>query len=774
MRGIIQSHRSVVAMTIAYTLPRKACAAICFHQGMLFLFIVAEALIILLFCTPNRAIPGQDALPSGMRKINSAGESFIQGADDPVATVDEKPRMDCFFTYDYWIDTTPVTQKEYCDITGKKPVCDTSPYGRGDDYPVYYVSWFDAVLFCNEKSKKEKLDTFYSYSGAPLSHQGSVYNLVDVHLRYECDGYRLPTESEWEFAAREGASSLPFPHLEDSIQTQFYAWYCANASNRTHPVATLSANAFGLYDMSGNVFQWTNDWKGFYCVSRITNSVGAAQPNSSNERVVKGGSFKTGFSSLRPSHRTAIYETSQSTAAEYIGFRCVRGAVPSPLFISQDTAQTKTNPTVLLINNSNSFLGAYQARIVFVNVTKELRTLCYVDFGKSYPVVYEFKDHQSVYIPVISPNGRYAAFCTRNDGMSGEAATYIRSLDSLSATPVKIPSESAFEPRWWVDAVSQDTFLIFTNSAIDNASSVWPLTGTFMMKIAGGKPVGQIRQLTAGGGFHDGRSGNGRYMVTGFTQLIMRDMEAGEDRRLFLSPQNGKGPSGSTQVCNASICSDPQYNDRCLFIDFGCIPPMKSALTGSSYGIHEYLFIGDYSGAVLSWYRRPEGEASWDYPEWSNVGAFAVACACNDADEAHAIYFVNLRDSSYCKVVEGTELAHPFLWVNRPDIIMSDSLDLDSLGHYNDPPLIYNLGDFTKRMHEFWRKHNEMKIIFVGTSHSANAIDPRCFSGMPAYNMAFSGAPFFIVKSIIENYHRKDGTFITRITKPFSEGANSP
>jgi uncharacterized protein (TIGR02171 family) len=687
-----------------------------------------------------------------MRKISSAQQTFMQGANDSVANADEKPPMASTFTYDYWIDTTPVTQKQYYAVTGKQPVSDTSSYGKGDDYPVYYVSWFDAILFCNIKSKREKFDTVYSYSGVPQTNRGSVYNLVDVHTHYDRKGYRLLTESEWEFAAREGSSSLPFPHLQDSGAAQSYAWYSANASDHTHPVASLAPNSFGLYDMAGNVFEWTGDWKGFYRAMPITNSIGATHSNNSNERVVKGGSYKTGFLSLRPSHRAAVYETSQSTATAYIGFRCAYGIIASPSYISTDTQQTATNSTVLLIGASKPFLGTARARLVFVNVTKDIRTLCFSDFTRTYPIVYEFTDMQSVYLPVISPDGKYAAFCTRNDGAEGSANIYIRSLDSLGAKPVKIPSDSAFEPRWWVDPVSKDTCLLYTNSAVDNASALWPSTSTFMMKIAGATPVGAAQQIVSGGSYHDGRSNNGRFMVTGFTKLLMRDMTTMEDRQLFLSPLNGKGPLGSTQVCNVSICPDSLFNDRCLFIDFGYPPPMVSTVTGTGYGIHEYLFIGDYSGALLSWFRRPDGEASWDYPEWSTAGKYAVACARNAAEESHAIYFINLRDSSYCKVIEGTELAHPFLWVNNQDVVNNDSLNLDSLGYYNDPPLIYNLADFTRRLHDFWRNHAEMHLVFVGSSHTAQGIDPTFFTGAHIYNMAFSGCPFAVTISILKNY----------------------
>jgi uncharacterized protein (TIGR02171 family) len=690
-----------------------------------------------------------------MRIINSAGNSFIQGADDMAACDDERPPMTVSFTYDYWLDTVPVTQQEYFTITGKQPVTDSACAGKGDNFPVYNVSWFDAILFCNAKSKKKNLDTVYSYSGAPIANGGTVYNLVDVHLHYDRDGYRLPTESEWEYAAREAGSSLPFAHLQDSVSAQSYAWYSANASGRTHPVATRTPNSFGLYDMAGNVFEWTADWKGFYSISHIVNSVGSEHPNNSSERVVKGGSYKTGFSTLRPSHRRAIYETSQSTATGYIGFRCARGVFSSPSFVSVNTQRIATNPTYLLSNDTKQFLLTNRARLVFVNVTRELRTLCYVDFTKSYAVAQEFKDFTAVYVPVISPNGKYAAFCTSNDGTTGRAAIYIRDLDSIAASPVKIPSDSAFEPRWWVDPTNKDTFLIFTNAAIDNASSLWPLTTTSIVKICGGRPNGAPELVMESGSYHGGISSDFGFMVTGYTKLIMRNITAGEDRQLFVPPFNGKNSTGSTQVCNVSICPDSLFPGRCLFIDFGCPPPAVSSLTGTSYGVHEYLFISDPSGIVVSWYRRPEGEASWDYPEWSTAGTYAVACARNGASASHAIYFINLQDSSYMKAVEGTELAHPFLWVERGNsrnVLNNDSLDLDSLGVYNDPPLIYSLAHFAKRMQDFWRKHTSMEIVFVGSSHTANAIDPLMFTEKSVYNMAFSGSPFAMTISIVENY----------------------
>jgi uncharacterized protein (TIGR02171 family) len=691
-----------------------------------------------------------DPTYAGMKRIDAAGRTFSQGADDGAARNDEKPVFSSGFSYTYWLDTTEVTQKEYADITGKRPVPDTGGFGAGDRYPVYTVSWFDAALFCNAKSKKESLDTVYSYFGAPRAQNGSVYEMTGVQIHYDRNGFRLPTESEWEFAARDGASRIPFPGLEDSMAAVSYAWYSAN-SRATRPVAGLFPNAYGLYDMAGNVFEWTGDWKGPYSASSIMNSIGAQAPNSDIERVIKGGSFENGFAALRPSRRGATYPTSQSTAAEYIGFRCARGEIPAPAFMNAETSRALTNPAVLTVTSIRPFIGTSDARVVFVNVTGNIRTLCYVDFNTAYPVIEEAKDLSDVYAPTISPNGKYVAFCTRNDvGSTGQSTSYVRNLDSLSSPPIRLASDSAFSPRWWVDPLSKDTFLIYTNSAMDNSSPLWPGTQTMMVKMAGRTSAGDPRVLVSSGSYHDGRSSTGRYLVTSYGKLIMRDVPGQKDVRLFTYPNNGKDANGSTQVCNASISPDSSYGDRCLFEDFGASG--GSTLVGSAYGIHEYLFMAEFSGKVNAWYKCPEGESAWDYPEWSNRGRFAIACGTNGSDEPHAVYLVDLSGATYEKIAEGQVLHYPFLWVNAAHVSDTGALDLDSLGYYDDPPVIYNLTHFAKRMLEFWRVHASMGIVFLGTSHTAYGVDPAFFTGEPVYNMAFSGCCMGMALSIINNY----------------------
>jgi len=264
----------------------------------------------------------------GMKKISGAGTSFFQGWNDTLASLDEKPGMRSTFTYDIWMDTTEITQKQYYDMTGKTPLSDSVRYGVGDRYPVCFVTWFDAVLFCNARSRADGLDTVYRYSRRYTVPGGGVWQLTDLQCDFSKDGYRLPTEAEWEFVARGESSALPFSTSSDLISVQSVAWFGANSLGTTQPVATKAPNSTGLYDLAGNVFEWTNDWKGAYNGNAITNSLGAFRPNSSYEKIIKGGSYNSSLTYLRPSYRSAVFPTSVSSANEQVGFRCARGALP--------------------------------------------------------------------------------------------------------------------------------------------------------------------------------------------------------------------------------------------------------------------------------------------------------------------------------------------------------------------------------------------------------------------------------------------------------------
>lgn len=717
------------------------------------LHILAIPLVIALSCTRQSITPDRPAdLPHpGMKKILSAGKSFQQGWNDSLASLDEKPGMLSAFTYDYWLDTTEVTQKQYYDVTGKQPDSASSPYGVGDGYPVYYVSWFDAVLYCNARSKAEHLDTVYVYSGVHLLSGGSVYDLTGLRYDLSRDGYRLPTESEWEYAARGASSSLPFSAVADSSNAGKYAWFMANSSGRTHVVGTRLPNSLGLYDMAGNVFEWTNDWKCMYDGENITNSLGALQPDNAYEKVIKGGSYNYPLMYLRPSHRSATYATQLSTACEYIGFRCARGPILNVEYIGS-VQSAVTNPVTIVAgaNDLLSYIGTSNVKIVFVNVTENNRTLCYVDFSRTFPALWEFPDDRNVYLPTLSPDGRYVAYCSKDVGLSGPSKITIRSLDSLGTPRVTLALDSAYVPRWWVDPATGDTCIVYTNSACDDASVSWSSTKTFSQKISGGAPVGAAQELIVDGSYHDGISLDRHYAVTGFTRLMMKNLVTNSTGQLFVSPHNGKDGSGSTQVCNVSISPDTGSSVRCLFLDFGYFPGI-STVTGCSYGQHEYVFVSTMADSIVNYVHCPSAEQSWDNPKWSNQPQFAVACGRNSADQAHAIYAVDLDGRSSKEILTGTELEQPHLWAAH-----SIFFDQDSAGRYNAPPADGTQAICATKLLMFWRLFDSVQVIATGSSHAYFAFDPALITGLKAFNMAASGAAFFWQNVSILNYILKD------------------
>jgi len=702
-----------------------------------------------IFCvpfSPDRDRPA-DFPHSGMKKVLSAGKSFYQGWSGSYASYDERPGMQTSFTYDYWLDTTEVTQKRYYEVTGKQPIAAGSRYGMGDNYPIYNVSWFDAVLYCNARSRTEGLDTVYVYSGTKTLSNGTVYDLTGLRYDFTRDGYRLPTEAEWEYAAREASSALPFTAAADSAYACYYAWYGENSSNKTHPVGSRLPNSLGLYDMAGNVFEWTNDWKCMYDGKGITNSLGAYQPGREYEKVIKGGSYNYPQMYLRPSHRSATYATMLSSANEYVGFRCARGSIPNGQYIG--VGQTTFTPNAVTIMTSESdlrsFIGTSETKLVFVNVSGPNRTLCYVDFNRTFPYVQEYLDDRDVYMPVISPDGRYVAYCSRNEGQSGPSKISIRSLDSLKSPIEQLASDTAYIPRWWwIDP--RNAYIIYTNSAVPNDNIMWKSTKTFLQMMSGGVAVDNPFEWINNGSYHDGISVNGRYAVTGFTRLLRRDLGTGIDTQLFVSPDNGKDADGLDQVCNVSISPDTGSGVRCLFLDFGY--PRTSTVTGTSYGIHQYLFVSNMSGVITNFMNCPSGEQSWDYTEWTNQPKFGVGCGKNNIGQSHAVYAIDLDHRNFKQLLTGTELQQPYLWIGFLVPNPSD-FALDSIGRYNEPP-----GDAhpATKLLMIWRLTDSIEVAIIGSSLTWTDINPAMINGLKAFNFAAMAFDLLGQKNFILHY----------------------
>ncbi len=207
-----------------------------------------------------------------------------------------------------------VTQGEYKAVMGSNPSSTGS--GIGDNYPVNKVSWLDAVEYCNSLSRKEGLTPVYTISGRNVSWDK------------DADGYRLPTEAEWEFAARGGNLSKGYTY-SGSNNLDSVAWYLSNSNKKIHFVGTKQPNELGLYDMSGNVWEWCWDFYGEYSRRSQTDPVGAT---SGNEHVRRGGGWywpSNNASNSRSTNRYFPYSTFGSgydSESRYsrLGFRVVR------------------------------------------------------------------------------------------------------------------------------------------------------------------------------------------------------------------------------------------------------------------------------------------------------------------------------------------------------------------------------------------------------------------------------------------------------------------
>jgi len=245
---------------------------------------------------------------SGIEMVILPGGSFEMGSatggpdETPVHTVQISP---------FWMDRYEVVQEEF----RKYQLPDPSHF-KGPRQPLEQINWTDAALYCNDRSREEGLEP--------------CYDEETWECNFDATGYRLPTEAEWEYACRAGSTS-EYSFGNSPGQLKAHAWYVDNSSGKTHPVGQKQPNAWGLYDMHGNVAEWCNDR---YLESYYQQGPGEDPrgPAEGGQRVLRGGAWNSTAESCRSAYRSSDPSIDDTClASDAIGFRCVRNAPAEPL-----------------------------------------------------------------------------------------------------------------------------------------------------------------------------------------------------------------------------------------------------------------------------------------------------------------------------------------------------------------------------------------------------------------------------------------------------------
>ncbi len=215
----------------------------------------------------------------------------------------------------FYISKTEITQGQWKAVmSGANP----SYFNTNDSLPVEQVTWYNCIQYCNKRSIQEGKKCVYrnSTSGGDDTLT-SPSGWTSVYRDPTAKGYRLPTEAEWEYAARGGNQSHSYTY-SGSNTVGDVAWYDANSGNTTHQVSTKTANELGIVDMSGNVWEWCWDWYGDYSSTAQTNPTGAS---SGSYRLLRGGAWYDLINLCRVSFRSGYYNP--DGISNDFGFRVV-------------------------------------------------------------------------------------------------------------------------------------------------------------------------------------------------------------------------------------------------------------------------------------------------------------------------------------------------------------------------------------------------------------------------------------------------------------------
>ncbi len=329
----------------------------------------------------------------------------------------------------FWIDVTPVTQEHYKKVMGKNPAKKENLAG-----PAVRIQWIDAAKFCNKCSELDGLK--------------ACYDEKTWSCDFEANGYRLPTEAEWEYACRAGTKSK----YSGGDTVGSIGWTKENSQGMTHPVGTKAANAWGLFDVHGNVWQWCNDWyaEGYYKESPKENPRG---PATGEQRVMRGGSWDVPAEKCRAAYRAKDFQvfTDACFGMDSYGFRRIRalgGRGPSagtPVVATQVEPEKKpeTRPATPAAQGSGKVdVSKLKGSIVFASDRGGALDIWIMKAnGKGQKAL--TKDANPDADPRFSPDGKKILYTTLRGGFP---EVWLMGRDGAEAKSLTKGSQAAWSP----------------------------------------------------------------------------------------------------------------------------------------------------------------------------------------------------------------------------------------------------------------------------------------------------------------------------------------